>query len=336
MNPLNDPVVSSDSPDVLPPGVQRRALALLVLLVALVVGSAVYVMVARGVFDATHRLVLLADDAEGVTVGMDMTFAGFPIGRVRRIELGADGMARLLVDVPRRDARWLRTSSVFTLERSLVGGTRLRAFSGVLDDPPLPDGAERNLLKGDALAELPQLMVAVREVLGNLNQLTSADAPLARTLGNLATTTERLNGPQGALRVLVGSEAEAARLLAQVQGTLTRTQALLARLDGVAQRTDGVLAQADAQVFGPQGLATDAQHLTRQLADAVAEARQSLKRVDALLADAQQVTGNVKAASTDLHVLRTDVEVSLRKLDSMVNDIQRKWPFASDPEVKLP
>lgn len=315
-----------------PAAVQRRAMVLLVALVVLVFGSAAYVMYARGVFEASQRLVLLADDAEGVTVGMDITFAGFPVGRVQRIELGPDGMARLLVDVPRKDAKWLRTSSVFTLERSLVGSTKLRAFSGILSDPPLPDGAERTVLKGDALAELPALVDAVRSLLGNLNQLTAPDAALAQTLGNVAATTTQLQGPHGALGVLMGSEANVRKLLA----TLERTHTLLARLDGVAQRADGLLASANTQVFGPQGLATDAQRLTHELAGAAAEARQTLKKVDALLVDAQAVAGNAREASTDLTVLRTDVEASLRKLDGMVNDIQRKWPFAQDPQVKLP
>ena len=44
---------------------------------------------------AEQRLVLIADDAEGVNVGLDMTFAGFPIGRVTRVELGADGVVRI-------------------------------------------------------------------------------------------------------------------------------------------------------------------------------------------------------------------------------------------------
>ena len=333
---MNPPIPSSDAPEAVSPGVQRRAFGLLVLLVALVVGSAAYLMYARGLFEASHRLVLLADDAEGVTVGMDMSFAGFPIGRVQRIELGTDGLARIVVNVPRKDANWLRTSSVFTLERSLVGSTKLRAYSGILSDPALPDGAERSLLKGDALAELPQLMDAVRTLLGNLNQLSAPDAALAQTLGNVAATTAKLQGPRGALGLLMGNEAEATRLLTQVQTTLASTQALLTRLDGVALRTDGLLANANTQVFGPQGLATDAQRLTRQLADAAAEARQSLKKVDALLVDAQAVTGNAREASTDLNLLRADVEASLRKLDGMVNDIQRKWPFSQDPEVKLP
>src|SRR5437868_4084765 len=102
---------------------ELKARLLMLFMVLLVGGAAFYVAYARGAFETTQRLVLIADDSEGVVVGMDLTFAGFPIGRVRRIELADDGKARILVDVASKDARWLRTSSVFTLVKGIVGGT---------------------------------------------------------------------------------------------------------------------------------------------------------------------------------------------------------------------
>src|SRR5256885_321683 len=111
-----------------------------VALVALVIASVIFLLYARGAFESTQRLVLVAEDSEGVVVGMDLTFAGFPIGRVRSLELGEDGKAHINVDVPKKDAHWLRESSVFTLVRGLVGNTNIRPFSGILTDPPLADG----------------------------------------------------------------------------------------------------------------------------------------------------------------------------------------------------
>ena len=149
-----------DAPAVTAPvaHLQFKAALLLALFVLLVGSTALYLMYARGAFESTQRLVLVAEDSEGVSVGMDMTFAGFPIGRVRRIELAADGNARIVIDVPRKDAHWLRESSMFTLVRSLVGGANLRAYTGVPSDPPLPDGAERKVLIGDTAAELQGLV----------------------------------------------------------------------------------------------------------------------------------------------------------------------------------
>lgn len=193
---------------------------------------------------------LVADDSEGVVVGMDLTFSGFPIGRMRRIELGTDGNARILIDVPRQDARWLRSSSLFTLVRGLVGNIKLRAYSGVLADPPLPDNVERRVLAGDATGEIPKLMAAARDLIQNLNGLVAPGAALSGSLGHLQVATERLAGPRGALGLLLGNEADADKLLR----TLDRANTLLARLESQAGHADTLAVEADAQVFGPQGL----------------------------------------------------------------------------------
>jgi phospholipid/cholesterol/gamma-HCH transport system substrate-binding protein len=308
-----------------------KAALLLVLLVLLLAGSVLYVMYARGVFQATQRLVLVADDSEGVTVGMDMTFSGFPIGRVRRIELAEDGSARILIDVPKKDARWLRESSVFTLVRGLVGNVNIRAYSGVLGDPPLADGATRRVLVGDATAEIPQLVAATRELVRNLSALSGAESALNATLGNVQAASERLKGRHGALGVLLGNDEDAKKLVA----ALDRTNALLARVDGLAARVDGVVAKADAQVFGPDGLLPETRAAIVQLNGMLTDARGTLKKADALLAEAQAVATNAKVASADLGVLRAEVESSLRKVERLVNEINRKWPFASDTELKL-
>jgi phospholipid/cholesterol/gamma-HCH transport system substrate-binding protein len=58
--------------------------------------------------------------------------------------------------------------------------------------------------------------------------------------------------------------------------------------------------------------------------------------VDAILADAQVVSGNAKAATTDLVALRAEVDASLRKIAALIDEINRKWPFARDTKIKLP
>ena len=300
-------------------------MVMITFMAALVVGSALYVLYARGAFESTQKLVLLSDDSEGVVVGMDMTFSGFPIGRVRRIELAEDGKARIIVDVPTKDAHWLRTSSVFTLVRGLVGSTNIRAYTGMLKDPLLPDGAVRDVLRGDAGAEVPKLVAAAKDLIENLNSLTGSGGAIGASLANVQKLTDRLNGPGGALSVLLGNEAEAKKLIA----TLDRTNALLTKLDGLAAKTD-------TQVFGAKGVMPEARATVVQLNTLLGEARTSLKKVDAVLVEAQAVGANARAATDDLGALRGEVESSLRKVDGLINEINRKWPFARDTEIKLP
>jgi phospholipid/cholesterol/gamma-HCH transport system substrate-binding protein len=302
-----------------------KATLLLIFTALLVAGSALYLLYARGVFEPTQTLVLVTDDSEGVVVGMDMTFSGFPIGRVRRVALAETGQVHIVIDVATKDAHWLRTSSVFTLVRGLVGGTAIRAFSGILTDPPLPDGAMRPVLRGDATAELPRVLAAAKDVLENLGAMTAEEAALRSTLANLQDVTARLKGPRGALGVALGNDADAAKLVA----ALDRANALLARMDRL-------VASADTQVFGPDGVMRDARATVAQLNNLLAETRASLKSVDAVLLEAQGIGANVRGATSDLGSLRAEVEANLRKIEGMINELNRKWPFARETEVKLP
>ena len=306
---------------------------LLAFMLALVLGSAVYVLYARGVFESTQKLVLISEDSEGVVVGMNMTFSGFPIGRVQGIELAGDGKARILIDVASKDAHWLRESSVYTLVRGLVGGTNIRAYTGLLSDPPLADGAVRTVLQGDASAEVPKLIAAAKELIENLNSLVGSQGALGASLGNLKILTTKINGSGGALSALLGNDADSRKLLATLGQTNERVNTLLARLDGLAVK-------ADSQVFGDKpgnlGLMPETRATVMQLNALLLDARSSLKKVDAVLVEAQAIGANTREATSDLGALRGEVEASLRKVEGLVNEINRKWPFARDTGVKLP
>ena len=302
-----------------------KAGLLIAALLLLLVASVVFLLYARGVFEATQRLVLVADDSEGVVIGMDLTFSGFPIGRVRSVDLGDDGKAHINVDVPTRQAHWLKQSSVFTLVRGLVGNTNLRAHTGILSDPPLPDGAMRTVLRGDSTDEIPKLVAATKDLVNNLNSLVGGDSPLSRTLANLEATSQKLNGQRGALGVLFGNERDAQRIVTTVE----RANTLLARLDGMAGK-------ADAQVFGAGGVMPEVRDTILQLKTLLGSTGASLKKVDAILDDAQAISGSARNATVDLVSLRAEVDANLRKIEQMINEINRKWPFAREVEIKLP
>ena len=307
------------------PNVEIKAALLLVLLVTLMAAAVFYLLYARGTFEPIQKLVLVADDAEGVVIGMDVTFSGFPIGRVRRIELNDEGKARIIVEVAKKDAHWLRDSSVFTMERGLVGGTRLRAFSGVMTDPPLAASAVRNVLVGDTAAEIPLLVVTAKELMQNLNAMTASDSSLDQSLRNIKAVTEKLAGKAGALGVLTGSDENAQKLVLMID----RANKLLATVDALALK-------ADSQVFGKDGAMPEAKAALVQLNGLLGDTRNSMKKVDAVLAEAQAVGANLKVATADLGPLRADVESNLRKVEQLVNEINRKWPFKRETEVKLP
>ena len=340
--PSAPPSVSSAAPAPIA-HLELKAVLLLAFVSALIVAFIAYVMVSRGFFEKTQTLVLLSDDSEGILVGMDLTFSGFPIGRVSRIDLDDKGKVRIIINVPSKDAKWLRTSSIFTMEKGVVGDTKIRAFSGVLSDPPLPPGAERTVLRGDSSSEIPRLMATARTLLENVERITAADSSLNGSFNNLQSITGNLGssmaGKYGVLGTLLGGDANAQRVVAALD------------------QTNALLAKADQRVFGEKGVLNDTQASIQQLNALLLEARGTLKKVDAVLVEAQAATieykgvavqaqgvaseargavANVRVATTDLGLLRTEVDASLRKINSLVDEINRKWPFARETNIKLP
>jgi phospholipid/cholesterol/gamma-HCH transport system substrate-binding protein len=309
-----------------------KAIMLLAFTVALIAASALFLMRSRGYFEPKQQLFLLADNAEGVVAGMDLTFSGFAIGTVKKASLNETGQVRIEVDVVKKDAKWLRTSSVFTLVKNIFGPAQLRAYSGVLSDPPLPDGAERPVLRGDFNEEVGRVIGATKDVLDNLNQITSENSELNRSMANLQAFTQKLQGKGGALHAIFGNEQDAKKLVAAVD----RANAAMAEIQRLAQRGENFVQHADTRVFGQKGIADDAQASMRQLQGLLADARGSLQRVDAVLNEAQGVAVNVREATADLGPLRAEVEANLRKIEDMINDLQRKWPFAKDRKIELP
>ena len=55
-----------------------------------------------------------------------------------------------------------------------------------------------------------------------------------------------------------------------------------------------------------------------------------------MLTQVEAVAANAKEGTADLGALRAEVESNLRRVEDLMNEINRKWPFARNPELRLP
>lgn len=305
---------------------------LLALTALITLGFIGYLLYARGVFEPSRTLTLTADNAEGVSVGMPVTFSGFPIGQVQRMTLTDTGHVHLVVAIPEKNLRWLRATSVFTLEKPIVGAAKIKAFTANLKDAPLPADAERELFTGDTAQEIPILVARLKGILENVEAMTKAGSSINRSLENVSVMTQRMTGPYGVMEGVLGGPENARKVV----DSIDRANTLLKSLNGVSLRVDATLAKADQRLFGQDGVMDEAQRAVRQVNGILGDARESLKKADAILANVQGISADVKGATGDLGTLRAEVDDSLAKVNHLINEVNRKWPFARDAEIKLP
>ncbi|KVW94343.1 MlaD family protein [Thiobacillus denitrificans] len=292
----------------------------------------VYLLHARGFFEDTFHLQLAAASADGVAAGVPVVFSGIEIGRVTTLGLNEAGGIIIHATFFERNAKWLRENSTFTLDKPIVGGAKIRVDSPDLDAPALPDNATVLLLTSDISKELPALVERVKAVLDNVEHLTRKDGEINATLANLQTVTGRMTGEYGMLESILGSP-EKARAVTE---SLDKTRVLISRLDSLALKMDGMAAKADQWLFAPDGVAEQTHESLAQIRLMLNDAQSSLTKVDALMTNAVAISADVKEGTQDIATLRTEIDDAVRKASALVNEINKKWPFKRDPEVKLP
>lgn len=291
-----------------------------------------YLLHARGFFEDTYRLQLAAASADGVAAGVPLVFSGIEIGNVTSLELNEGGGIIIRVDLLARNAKWLKENSTFTLDKPLVGGAKIRIDSPDLSAPALPDNSTMLLVTSDISKELPALVERVKAILANVEHLTRKDGEINATLVNVKTVTGRMTGEYGMLEGVLGSPEKARA----VTDSLDKTRALITKLDGLALKMDGMATKTDQWLFAQNGIAEHTRESMAQVRLMLNDAQSSLKKADALMTNAVDISANVKEGTQDIAKLRAEIDDAVRKANSLVNEINKKWPFARDPEVKLP
>jgi phospholipid/cholesterol/gamma-HCH transport system substrate-binding protein len=261
-----------------------------------------------------------------------LAFSGIQIGSVTSLGLNDNGGIIIQVELPERNAKWLKENSSFTLDKPIVGTARIRVDSPDLNAPPLPENSTMLLLTSDISKEIPVLVERVKAILANVEHLTRQDGEIVSTLANVQTVTGRMTGEYGMLEGLLGSPEKART----VTDSLDKTRALVTKLDGIALKMDGMVVKTDQWLFDQGGVAESTRESLAQVRLMLDDAQASLKKADAVMANAVDISANVKEGTTDLARLRSEIDDAVRKVNGLVNEINKKWPFARDPEVKLP
>lgn len=292
----------------------------------------VYLLHARGFFEKTFHLQLAAASADGVAPGVPVVFSGIEIGRVTTLGLNDSGGIIIHTEFLERNAKWLKENSTFTLDKPLVGGAKIRVDSPDLNAPALPDNSTMLLLTSDISKEIPALVERVKAILDNVEYLTRKDGEINATLANIKTVTGRMTGEYGVLEGVLGSPEKARA----VTDSLDKTRALITKLDGLALKMDGMAAKTDQWLFAQDGMAEQTKASLAQVRLMLNDAQSSLKKADTIMANAVEISADVKEGTQDIVRLRAEIDDAVRKANALVNEINKKWPFARDPEVKLP
>ena len=254
-------------------------------------------------FRSERPLEVLFENAKGLRVGDVVSARGVTVGKVKNIELQADGvLVRVLLTMPvhlREDYR------IEVLATSVLGGRYLNIHEGsadvaLLGDPlpplrgsPSPDLISsatatvediRNALNAGALDDFKVTMSSIRQIAarlaageGTLGKLINDDAVYAdvrRIAANLGDVSDKLAQGEGTLGKLVND----GQLYADAQAVAANLKDVSGRL-AQGEGTLGQLLSADGQASADLGATLAA---FRKISESIARGEGSLGK---LLAD---------------------------------------------------
>jgi phospholipid/cholesterol/gamma-HCH transport system substrate-binding protein len=299
--------------------------------IILSLSALLYLLYARGTFEPKAHFTLIAFDATGIEAGTPLVYRGIAIGSVTGVSHSDRGLALIKLSLPEHDHRWVRNSSMFTLDKPLVGAASIRLDTDNLDVAVLPDGASMPLMLTPPL-DIPGLAAKANAILdqlatvsANVAQMTRKDSEINTTLGNLKTITGQMTGKYGVAGGLLGGDKQAQVLM----DTLQNVQALTANLNQISHKLD-------RWAFAQGGVADKTDQSLAQLQKMLAEIQTSLKKVDTLLVNANGLTGNLKDGTDDLVQLRSQVDEAVSQANQLMLKINRFLPSSKAGEVKLP
>ncbi|HOI75617.1 MAG TPA: hypothetical protein PLO63_15840 [Syntrophales bacterium] len=280
----------------------------------------------KGIFEPTSTFTLSSKTGEDLAEGMPIHFAGFRIGRIDELELNDQGMVIIKVKVPRRHVKWIRTNSIFSLYKPLIGSPRLIVSTENMASPVLPEDKVLELVVvndiNEAIKQLTPIIEEVGQIVSHIEAITGnlADpkGSVNKILRNAEQVTANFTEKKSIAEMALGDPESVKSLHESVK----KIRDILVKLDDMAGKTD-------VELYGKDGVLP----LVRSI---LADVLVKLQKLNKALDNITKVTSDAAASTKDLHLLRNDIDATIQSIGRTVEDLDRIVPLKKEREIKLP
>jgi phospholipid/cholesterol/gamma-HCH transport system substrate-binding protein len=301
----------------------------IVLTVLLILAGLGYMAYKKGFFQAEETLTLSSRTGDGLTVGMPLNFSGFKIGKVYELELSEQGIVLVKIRVPSQHFKWLRSDSIFILERPLIGSTKLVVVttnmnSALLSSKTIPSITEVNDIN-ETIKKFEPVIAKVTLIVDHVEKLTGS-------LKTFEPVMEKLDLIMDHVEKLTGSLAGKKSLIEMAVGDQESIDALYGALKNaksITQQADGLLKKTDEELYGPAGVKPAVVKVLQELVI-------DLQKLGKTLDNTTKISADAADSTKDLKLLRGEIDETVNSVNNLVDDLNKLIPFKKEPTIRLP
>jgi len=303
------------------------------ILTILILASITYVAYRKDVFSIVHTYTLSSKTGENLTVGMPVAVWGFTIGKVSSLELNDQGTVLIQIKIPERHIRMIRANSKFILDKPLIGIPRIVVQTSDLGDRPLSPQAIPELTESNDINEIIKRAQPIIEkadrIMANIEGITAKlddpEGDVNRILRETETLIARFSKRDSLLEIAIGDPES----IKAIHESLRKIKEITARVDGILQRIDAMAGKTDEELYGQDGVLPQFRNILRDLLMKLAKIDTTFDNINKVSAEAVDSTKNLKG-------LRNELDETIMTIRNLADEIDRKIPFKTQPEIKLP
>jgi phospholipid/cholesterol/gamma-HCH transport system substrate-binding protein len=299
----------------------------------LILASIAYVAYKKGVFSKVHTYTLSSQTGENITEGMPVVVWGFTIGRVGSLELNDQGIVLIRIKIPERHIRMIRADSKFILDKPLIGSPRIVVKTTDLNGLPLSPLTIPVLTESNDINEIIKraqpIIDKADRIMANIEGITAnlddPEGDVNQILRNTETLIARFSKKASLLEIAVGDPES----VQSIHEALKKVKEIAARVDGILQRIDAMAGKTDEELYGRDGVLPQFRNILRDLLMKLGKIDATFDNINKVSAEAADYTNNLKG-------FRNDLDETITAIRDLADEIDRKIPFKTQPEIKLP
>lgn len=228
----------------------RWRMSLTLLAICLALGYLAHI---KGMFESRLTMHIEVDTATGLFEGMRVTYKGFELGRLTKLELTTGGMVAGTLNIHPKHAMYLTQGSVLKLSKEKIVTSELVLVRDEAINTPMPPLTQLKIVKDDVAADvtkrldpllnklqmlLTQMADPDEGVQASLRQSRKVMVQTAQTLEHTSHAMKQLSDQERGLPAVLGQTRDT---MAQLERSLVQTQKTLGSADHLIQNVDGTV-----------------------------------------------------------------------------------------------
>lgn len=292
----------------------------------LLILSLVYVINKKGVFEHHISYKLIAKNAEEIEEGMPILFSGFEIGQVDKLSLHRNGEVLIIISVPEHNSKWIRSDSIFTLEKPLIGKPKIILTSS-MTSPPLQQDIILNMHIKDGINEIitdiQPLILQLHSIVSNVNALSASlsdqNASFQNSLHNVEKFSNNMASSPNLLQSFTGDK-QSAQIL---QNAVSSLDSAIKDFDYLVKNTNEGISEIRSDVIKPTNTN-------------MKELELILKDVHNKLKDIDSTVKTIGQSDKDIVFLKDEMKVWLKEVTELSERINSIIGKEQEENIDLP